>query len=209
GGGRVYTLDSRAMITAVSPAGGVLWSVDGTPATDNKDDGTGGGLAYDNGTLYVSLGFGRLLALDAATGQTRWTQKLNATGSGKPLVVGDLVYLVAGDDTGWAIETDNGRIRWQIDATSSIANVLGAPSPAVADDLVIFAYGSGDVIAAFREGGLRRWGNTVAGRRPGRAASNIGDLTGPPLVVGDRVYIGNASGRIVSIDTTTGDRIWT
>ncbi|MBB94520.1 MAG: quinoprotein [Rhodobacteraceae bacterium] len=209
GGGRVYTLDSRDQVTALSPGGGVLWSTEARPAYAGKDDATGGGLAYDNGTLYVSLGFGYLVALDATTGQKRWEQKLEATGSGKPLVVGDLIYLVAGDETGWAVDKSDGRIRWQIDATASVANVLGAPQPAVADDLVIFAFGSGDVLGTFRQGGLRRWSSTVSGQRPGVAASRIGDVTGAPVVVGSTVYIGNASGRIAALDTDTGERRWT
>lgn len=209
GGGRIYTLDSRDRVSAVSPGGGVLWSVDAAPAYDDKDDATGGGLAYADGTLYVSLGFGDLIALDAATGQTKWAQKLDATGSGQPLIAGDLVYLVAGDDTAWAVERANGRIRWQITATQSVANVLGAPSPALVDDLVIFAFGSGDIIGAFQQGGLRRWNSTVAGQRTGRAASRIGDVTGAPVVVGNTIYVGNASGRIAALDATTGERGWT
>lgn len=209
GGGKVFTLDSRALVTALSPNGAVIWTYDATPSWAGKNSATGGGLAYDNGTLYVSVGFGTLVALDATTGQPRWTQKLDGTGSGKPLVVGDLVYLVAGDDTGWAVETSDGRIRWQIESTDTVAHVLGAPSPAMAGDLVVFAFGSGDVVGAFKSGGLRRWTTTVAGQRPGRAASTIGDVTGPPVVVGSRVYIGNASGRIAALDTGSGDRVWT
>ncbi|QEW20128.1 Outer membrane protein assembly factor BamB precursor [Marinibacterium anthonyi] len=209
GGGKVFTLDSRARVTALSPSGAVLWTYDGTPPWAGKNDATGGGLAYDNGTLYVSIGFGSLIALDAATGQPRWTQRLEATGSGKPLVAGDLVYLVAGDDTGWAVEKSNGRIRWQIESTDTVAHVLGAPSPAIAGDLVVFAFGSGDIVGTFKSGGLRRWTTTVAGKRPGNSASRIGDVTGPPVVVGSKIYIGNASGRIAALDSGSGDRVWT
>ena len=209
GGGRIYTLDSRDQVTALGPNGAVLWSVHARPPYAGANDATGGGLAYADGTLYVSLGFGVLVALDATTGGTRWTQKLDATGSGKPLVAGDLVYLVAGDSTGWAVERADGRIRWQIAGTSSVANVLGAPDPALADDLVVFAYGSGDIIAAFRQGGLRRWGTNVSGQRPGVAASTIGDVTGAPVVVGNTIYVGNASGRIAALDASNGERRWT
>lgn len=209
GGGRIYTLDSRARVSAVSPAGQVIWSADVTPPRDDKNDATGGGLAYHDGTLYVSLGFGELLALDAATGTERWYQKLDSTGSGQPLVAGNLVYLVSGDNTGWAIETDNGRIRWQIEAPDSVGNVLGAPAPALADDLVIFAFGSGDIIATFQQGGLRRWSSTVAGKRVGAAAANVGDVTGAPVVVGKTAYVGNASGRIAALDIQSGERRWT
>ncbi len=209
GGGRIYTLDSSARVAAVSPSGSLLWSTDLTPARDDARDATGGGLAYAGGRLYVSLGFGQIAALDATSGSVIWRQQLEATGSGQPTIVDGLIYLVAGDETGWAIEADTGRIAWQVDAPPSVANILGAPAPAVTNRFVIFAFGSGELIATFRKGGLQRWSASVAGQRTGRASARISDITGAPVVVGSRVYAGNHSGRLVALNSESGERIWT
>lgn len=209
GGGLVYTLDAGARVSAVTPAGALAWSTDLVPASDKDKDATGGGLAYADGVLYVSSGFGLLTALDARSGAVKWQQKLLATGSGAPTVRDGLIYLVAGDDTGWAIHADDGRIAWQLTAAPNLANVLGAPAPALTSDLAIFAFGSGDIIATFRRGGVRRWAASVAGQRKGRAVSRISDVTGAPVVVGERIYAANHSGRTVAFDAESGDRIWT
>lgn len=208
-GGLIYTLDSGARVTGVSPGGGVVWTTNLVPPNDKEEDATGGGMAYSGGVLYVSLGFGTLAALDAKTGTVKWRQKLEATGSGTPVVRDGLVYLVAGDDTGWVIKADTGRIAWQIDARHSISNVLGAPAPALTSKFAVFAFGSGDIVASFRKGGLRRWYASVAGRRGGRAVSRIGDITGAPVVVGDRIYAGNHTGRLVALSVDKGERLWT
>ncbi|MFK7753926.1 MAG: PQQ-binding-like beta-propeller repeat protein [Sedimentitalea sp.] len=209
GGGLIYTLDSGALVSGVSPSGAVVWNRDLTPSEDNAGEATGGGITYDAGTLYVSSGFGIVAALDASSGALKWEQRLDATGSGTPLVRDGLLYLVAGDDTGWAINTKDGRIVWQVQGTPSIANVLGAPAPVLTRDLVIFAFGSGDLIAAFRRGGLRRWTASVAGQRSGRAAARISDVTGSPVLVGDTIYAGNHSGRTVAFSIDSGERKWT
>jgi len=208
-GGMIYTLDSGARVSGVTPAGALAWSTDLIPPNDEEGQATGGGMGYDGGTLYVSSGFGLLSALDARTGVIRWQQRLEATGSGQPLVQNGLIYLVAGDDTGWAIDTKTGRVAWQVEATHSVANVLGAPAPAIAGDLVVFAFGSGDLVATFRRGGLRRWSASVAGERTGVARSQIGDITGSPVVAGKTVYVGNHSGRTVAFQTDLGERVWT
>ncbi len=207
-GGLIYTLDAGARVTATAPGGGQIWSRDLAPSND-EGQATGGGMSYDKGMLYVSSGFGRITALDAKSGAVRWTQRLDSTGSGAPTVHDGLVYLVAGDNIGWAIRADNGRIAWQIEATPSVANVLGAPAPIVVGKYVVFSFGSGDVVGAFRRGGLRRWTATVAGQRVGRVASQIGDVTGGPVAVGNRIYVGNHSGRTVALDSESGERIWT
>ncbi len=208
-GGLIYTLDSGATVSAVSPQGQKVWSTGLIPASDGDSDATGGGMAYSNGVLYVSSGFGRLTALDAKTGVIRWQKRLNATGSGAPLVNDGLLYLVAGDETGWAIDAKDGRIAWQVQGTPSVGNVLGAPAPVVASDLAVFAFGSGDISATFRKGGISRWNASVAGGRRGRAAAQIVDVTGGPMVSGDTIYIGNHSGRTVAFDSGSGERKWT
>ena len=206
--GRVYTLDANALVTATNLSGQTLWSADIKPTFDQEGDATGGGIAFHKGRLYVSIGYGDLVAMDAATGAVIWRQRLEATGSGQPTVVDGLVYLVAGDETGWALNTSDGTIAWQISATPSVANVLGAPAPAVSGKLAVFAFGSGDIIATFRKGGARRWFGSVAGQRVGRSLARISDATGAPVIVGNRVYVGNHSGRMVALDMEVGDEIW-
>ncbi|WP_170382670.1 PQQ-like beta-propeller repeat protein [Ruegeria atlantica] len=208
-GGLIFTLDAGAKVSAVTPQGQVAWSTNLIPANDGDSDATGGGMAYANGVLYVSSGFGRLTALEGKTGAIIWQKRLNATGSGAPLVNDGLLYLVAGDETGWVVNTKDGRIAWQVQGTPSVGNVLGAPAPVIASEFAVFAFGSGDISAAFRRGGIQRWNASVAGGRRGRAVSQIVDVTGGPMVVGNTIYIGSHSGRTVAFDSGSGERIWT
>jgi len=207
--GRVFTLDSGALVTATSTSGATLWSRDLTPVNDKQGQGSGGGLAVEGDTLYVSIGFGVLAALNAADGAVRWTQKLEASGTGTPTVFGDIVYFTAGDDTGWALRKSDGKVEWQIGASTSLQNVLGAPAPALTSQYAIFAFGSGEVQGVFRQGGQSRWNGAVVGRRPGRAGSFVSDVTSPPVVSGNRVFVGNNSGRLAALEVSSGQRLWT
>jgi outer membrane protein assembly factor BamB len=207
--GRIFTLDSGALVTATSTAGATLWSRDLPPSTDRQGQGSGGGLAIEGNTLYVSIGFGVVSALDATDGSVRWTQKLEASGNGTPTVYGDLVYFTSGDNTGWALNKTDGSIEWQIGASASLSNVLGAPAPALSSQFAIFAFGSGEVQGVFRQGGVGRWNTAVVGRRPGRAGSFVSDVTSPPVVSGNRVFVGNTSGRLAALDLSSGQNLWT
>ncbi len=207
--GRVFTLDAKTTVTAVSTGGQVIWQRAVNADGASEDDGTGGGLAVDGDVLYVSTGLGTLTALEASTGRTIWTQDLNATASGRPTVSGDLVYIVAGDNTGWALNKSNGRIEWQISSSESASNVLGAPAPIVTNGLTVFAFGSGEMQAVFSRGGLRRWDASVLGGRSGRALARINDVTGRPVVADGVIYAGNQAGRTVAVDAGSGNRIWT
>lgn len=208
-GGRVFTLDAKSIVSATSTTGATLWQADLRPARDQDGDASGGGLVVADDTVYVSLGFGVLTALQASTGAVRWTQQLDASGSGTPAVLGDLVYVTAGDNTGWAVNRKDGTVQWQVGATGDTNNVLGAPAPALTDDFAIFAFGSGEVQAVFRRGGFNRWDASVLGKRKGRALSNVSDVTAAPVVSGELVYLGNQSGSIAALDVASGARVWT
>jgi len=208
-GGRVFAMDANAQVTAVSTSGATLWTRSLVPANDSPKDGSGGGIAFGDGKLFVSSGFGRIHALDPATGAEIWMQELRATGAASPAVNGKLVYIVAGSEAAWALDTDTGRIAWRLTATPDVNNIHGGPAPAVSDKYAVFAFGSGEVQGAFRQGGLRLWDAQIAGRREGLAQSSIADITGDPVIRGDRLYVGNHSGRMVALRLANGARIWT
>ena len=207
--GRIFTIDSAGRVSATSTNGAALWSYSLVPLRDDASQALAGGLAYDNGRLYVTSGFGTLSAIDAATGREIWTQKLQATATGAPTVYGGLVYVVAGDSTAWAIEADDGRVRWQSDGLGDIGNVAGAAPPAVDDTHVVFSFGSGAVQGAFRQGGLRLWSVDIVGARKGFAIALVDDITGYPVIAGNTVYAGNHSGRVVALNINSGERLWT
>lgn len=208
-GGRIFTLDAHATVTATATSGATVWSRDLTPSRDSSGDASGGGLAFGDGKLFVSTGFGRLTALDPISGRILWEQKLEATGNGTPSVYGGLVYVVAGDDTAWALETGTGKVVWQQGSLPDVSNVQTSAAPAVSDRLVYLSFGSGEVQGVFRKGGLSLWQATIAGQRQGRAVNTVGDISADPVISGDTLFAANHSGRVVALNAESGSRIWT
>lgn len=208
-GGVIYTLDARATVTATTVDGEAIWTRDLTPTSDNAGDASGGGISVGGGQVYVTTGFGEITALDAATGATAWVQDLDAPANAAPTLRDDLVYVVARDSTAWALDTSNGRIRWQRSGAPSTANFSGGASPAASGEFVVFPFPSGEVLATYPRGGLTRWSTVVSGDRLGSAAGVINDISGDPVIVDDRVYIGNFGGRTVAINLGDGSRLWT
>lgn len=208
-GGRVFTLDAISTVTATSTSGVTLWSQNLTPPTDSPRDASGGGLAVAGEVLLVSTGFGELIALDAATGVEIWTQDLDAPGNSAPTVVGDLVYVVSRDGRAWAVELGSGRIAWTLSGTPPEANFAGGSGAAVTGEIAVIPFPSGEVIATFPEGGLRRWSTVIAGERPGSAAASVSDIAGDPVIDGQIVYTGNVSGRVAALALANGERLWT
>lgn len=210
-GGVVVAMDARARVTAMTTTGDVLWAKTVGPRnSDDLNSASGGLLAASGGRVYVATPYGALVALDRNTGAEIWTQDLGAPASAAPTVDGNLLYVVGGDGRGWAIEAETGRVRWNVIGTPPSLNSASGSAVAIADGLAIFPMPSGDLIAAFKSGGLQRWSSVIAGARLGNAAaSRISDIPGGPVVNGDTLYVGNVSGRVAALALATGERLWT
>lgn len=207
--GRIYTLDARSKVMAHSTAGAPLWSADLTPASERNQDATGGGLAYGDGMVFVTTGFGQLIALDAASGAQIWVQEANAVMSGAPSYRDGFVYAVARDNSAYAIRAEDGRVQWQLPGTASASGLIGGAAPAMSDRLAVFPFGSADLVATLRKSGIRVWAASVAGQRRGRVYATVSDITGDPVIDGDRIYTATQSGRTVALAASGGARIWT
>jgi len=208
-GGRIFTLDARATVSAFSTGGQLLWQRLVVPPDASRSDASGGGLSTDGAVVYVSTGYGRLTALDAATGQPIWTQELDAPGSSSPTILGDVVLLVGRDGRAWALEAATGRVRWEVQGLPSTATWAGGAGVAARGDVVVLPHPSGEVRGVFPEGGLVRWTSVVAGTRQGSAAAYAAtDIGGDPVLSGSTVYVGTFSGRTAALNAETGEALW-
>lgn len=94
--------------------------------------------------LLVQTRSGLLVALDADSGQTLWTSRVgNSYRPTKPAAFnGDSVFVIR-DVELYALDRDNGRVRWHSDLVS------GATSPPAADDTRLYVGISGSGLTAF------------------------------------------------------------
>jgi outer membrane protein assembly factor BamB len=208
-GGRIFTLDSEARVTALSPGGATLWATDVSPARDRGDEASGGGLAVAEGRLFVTLGFGDLVALDPATGREIWRQRLGAVATGAPTALGGRVHVAGRDGTGWTVDAATGRILWSVRSTPDRVGVMGGAGPAATGETVVFPFISGEVLAAEPQTGAVQWTGYLLGERAGRSYARVTDITGDPVILGGRVYVGNHSGETAAIELGTGQTVWT
>jgi outer membrane protein assembly factor BamB len=207
-GGVVYAMDALAQVTAVTTAGAVLWRADAALPGEAPGAASGGGLAVAGGRVFVTTGFGELLALDAQSGAVVWRKRFPAPVSGAPTVVDGTVHVAARDAAGYAVDASDGKLRWIVPGVPQTVGRANAPAPAVAGDLVYFPYAAGEIIAVNRRSGEPVWTAQAAGPRPGRAVALQSDLTGDPVIAGGVGYVGSSAGRTAAFDARTGLPRW-
>ena len=111
--GRVYTMDTEAVVSSFSASGGsVGFRVSLTPETEEKDEGYGGGLAADGGRLFAATGFGTVVALDPKTGKVLWTKVLGVPVRTSPTAGNGKVFVVTTEGRLFCLSANDGEEIW-------------------------------------------------------------------------------------------------
>lgn len=202
----IYTPDS--FVSAFNAEdGSSLWSIYLKP--EKKQDAIlGGGIAYNNGVLYVSTPFAELFAVDVATGKPKWSVKTSGPLRSAPTLADGRVYVVTINNELYAIDHNSGDVLWQHSGIMEFAGLLGGCSPACEKDVVIAPYTSGEVYALKADNGFPLWTESLASVH--RTDSNAGmpHIHAKPVIDSGNVYIVSNAGRMACFDLRNGAIVW-
>lgn len=220
--GKVYVTDAAANVTAYNLENGdVVWRKELTPDIDEKfriqelftrpraaEIGFGGGVAFDNGRIFVTSGFGFAAALDAETGEEIWRTETTAPVRTPPTAFRGAVYFVTNTNEFISLDQETGKENWTYQSFEESARILSSASPAAAGDLVIAPFSSGEIVAFLTDSGRPVWNDTLAKTTRLTALSTLNDIAGSPVIDRGLTYVVSHAGRLVAIDIRTGQRVW-
>lgn len=153
--------------------------------------------AQDGDTLFAADQHGLVQALDAASGESRWTTELPAGASSGLTAVAGRVYLGTRNGEVLALDQADGEVLWRTRVSSE---VLAAPQ--ANRELLVVQAVDGSVTALDRESGAERW--VYSASRPALTLR----ATGTPRVIDQVSFIGQANGRLVTLDNRGGQPLW-
>ena len=207
--GSVFTIDADSEVRAYSAKDGRrLWANDVTPKKDN-DGHMPGGIAYENGRVFVATGFAEVIALNAGNGQVLWRRNINGPMRAAPTVRGGRVFVITLDNKLHALSAKSGKKLWTFAAVSEASSLLGSASPAVDSGIIVAPFSSGELVALRVENGKVLWSDSLSTAR--RSTANISiksHIRGRPVIDRGRVFAVSHGGVIASFNLRTGQRIW-
>jgi outer membrane protein assembly factor BamB len=208
-GDSVYTMDSGSLVSAFSAASGSrLWQVDLEIRSEDEGFFFGGGVTFDGGKLFVSTGFSRVFALDAASGETLWIHKAPSPMRGAPVASDGRVFVVTLDNQLLVLNAETGERLWNHVGVQETAGLLGSASPAVSRQTVVVPFSSGEVLALLTDDGRQVWSETLSDVRRLDPLADIAQVRGLPVIDRDLVLAVSHAGRMLAVDLRQGVRAW-
>lgn len=179
---------------------GKLWSVNiGEMITSAV------GFDASSQTAIIGTNQGKIIALNASTGDIRWQQTLKTTVLTPAIIAGNRVLLSANDGVLYGLNLQSGAIVWRYNTQSADISVRGTAKPLRLDaNTAIFATADGRIYALIVDTGQLAWTRRVGVAVGGGDAQRMSDVDGTPFVDGTRLYVTSFSGQFASFDLTTG-----
>jgi outer membrane protein assembly factor BamB len=195
--GRVLTMDSDGYVSAYDTSTGARqWRLD-TQADGDRSSNVGGGVSISGARAYAATGRGEVIAIEAATGTIVWRTPIPTAARAAPTIAEGRLFVPTLDDQMIALAMEN--------ATTSL---LGLPSPAYSDGLLVGGFGSGDLVAFRANTGTVAWSDSLASTRGRTSAVDFSAVRGMPVIVGNTVYAISLGGLMLALDLRSGRRLW-
>lgn len=206
-GGRVFviTVDNQT-IALNAMTGETLWNHRG--ASEGASFIGGASPAVDQGVVISAYSTGEMYALRVENGQVIWSDALAGAGRtdavsaiadirGLPVIDDDLVIATSNAGLTVAIDLRTGYRVWELEAG-------GIQSPWVAGDYVYLLTNTNDLIALRRKTGQVKW-VTVLPRFVDPEDQEEPIVWTGPVLVGDRLIVGNEQGEVMTVSPYSGD----
>lgn len=206
--GRIYTMDAEHLVSAFSTADGErLWRVSVADGQSDRD-AIAGGIAYENGRLFVASGFARVIALDAATGAELWRKRVASPTHADPTAAGGRLFATTLDSRLVALDGASGAELWSHQAIGETARLIGGGGPAVDAGVVVAPFSSGELVALRQENGRVLWTDSLATTRRLDELATLAQIHAAPVIDRGGVFAISYGGVLAAIDLRTGNRVW-
>jgi outer membrane protein assembly factor BamB len=206
---KLFAVDVDAVVHAfAADTGKPLWSTKLTENKDNRAARFGGGVSYDEGKLFATDGLGDIVALNAADGTILWRARPTGPLRGAPTVANGAVYVVSQNNELVALSQADGTVQWTGSGSLESQGVFGVGAPAAGRGTIVAGFSSGELYAYRYENGRVLWTEVLSRTSVSTSVSSLADIDAAPVIDQNRVYAVGEGGRMVSLELTTGKRLW-
>lgn len=206
--GKVFTVDTRGIVTAVDlKSGATLWEANSNPE-EKSSQPLSGGLAYENGMVFCATPAAELVMIDAKNGKLLKKFPLTAPVRASPTVKNHLVYAVTINNQLEVFNYKSGEPVWSHSGILETAGLLGGSSPAISEDVVIVPYTSGEVYALRADNGMPLWSESLASFQRLDPVSSLFHIKARPVIKDQNVYLISHGGQMRALNLQNGQTLW-
>lgn len=206
----LYTLNTKNEVIALKTSSGKkLWKLKLESELESDQVITPGALAIDGATLIAVLGSGDIYSISLVSKKIKWHKQLNEPVRSAPTIKDGKVFISSLNNKLSVFDIADGNLIWTHSGLSEKLTILGDSSPAVAQNVVVVTYSSGEIYALDMTTGGEIWSDTLVKTSTFDLSENILDVVASPVIVGNLLHVVNYNGKLTTFNLKTGQKYWT
>jgi outer membrane protein assembly factor BamB len=158
--------------------------------------------------VLVASGNGNVWALDAVSGERRWSTAVGSEVLAPPATDGRVVVAQTFDGRLVGLDAADGRRLWSYAAGAPVLMLRGTSTPLIQEGAVIAGFANGKVAAIELASGKPYWEARVATPSGTSEIERLVDVAGELLVEDGVLYVGSYQGNLSAIELRSGRRLW-
>ena len=214
--GKLYVADRYGEVTAFDEVtGDIVWERDFSSIfkdnilAKNKGAKLAAGVTAARNTVFIGGESGLLGALDAETGDTRWSVMTGGELLSAPTVAEDIVVVNTSAGTLEAYKVDDGKKQWSYESKLPSLTLRGTGSANYEAGGFFVGTADGKIAVVIKNNGQVAWEQAIYTPKGGNEFTRMADTDMMPLIIGDNLYAVNFNGNLVSMEVRTGRIVWT
>lgn len=199
----LYAADAYGLLRAIdAESGETRWST-------RFDTPLSSGMAHDSARLYVGTRDGEVIAIDREDGSEAWRARVPSEVLAAPQINSQLVVVQSADGTVTALDRLTGEEEWTYSSNRPSLTLRGTGTPRVIEPVTIAGFANGRLVTLDNRSGQPLWDMRVAVPQGRTEVDRLVDLDGQPVLSRDgRLFVTSYNGRIMALEATTGEVIW-
>ncbi len=211
--GTVYTLDAEGRLSAFNLADGQdLWQVELIAENNNIGDTAlkGVGLAISGDRIFITTGFGVVVAAQIKDGSKIWENNLGMPLRIAPTVAAGKVFVQSADNHFFALNAADGEILWDYDTALENTTIMGGAMAAYGKDtdMVIAGFSNGEAQAFGATIGTPLWSTDLVENSYAYSSTYLHTIKASPVIEGKTVYLLGSADVFTAIDMRSGAPKW-
>ncbi|MGN0919145.1 MAG: PQQ-binding-like beta-propeller repeat protein [Alphaproteobacteria bacterium] len=143
-----------------------------------------------------------------AQGKNIWKKELNVPFRSTPLLNEEVLYLLSANNDLWVLDVKTGAEKWRYKTTEPLTLLQGMGRPALADDVLVVPFSTGEVIAFNAKTGVLLWIQDMVGEKAFDAIAGITQMNASPVIENGLVYLVGHGGKTMAVNLKTGKSLW-
>ena len=198
----IFLFSEEGDVSALNLSGKEVW-------TNTFDEQISSGLGYGFKSLFFATENGKIVSIDAESGNKFWESNVGGEVLSSPSTNGVIVAVQTSNGKITALDFNDGSFEWEYQSTVSPLSLRGTSKPVFNKGFIFVGFGNGNLAKIESRSGVVQWEVPVTVSQGVSEIERMIDIDADPVIARNGLaYVVSYQGDLSAIDIDQGRTLW-